>query len=123
MEQFHKELTERHAWYARWHAVPYITAVHFAVLIGIGYSIASYTAQATEVLAAGPAEQASHLMQQGKMFEIQNSEGQSMWSECTTAAPQRAVGWHSDPVRFRLVKEPLPRHSDPHPLPVTNARQ
>ncbi len=62
-------------------------------------------------------------MQKGSIFEIQNSEGQSMWSDCSSQAPKRPVGWHSDALRFRLIKEPLPQHDEPHLPPVnTNAR-
>jgi hypothetical protein len=60
----------------------------------------------------------THLMQQGSVFELQNAEGQVMLSECTSHVPQKPFGWNSDPVRFRLVKEPIPRHSPPTPEPI-----
>jgi hypothetical protein len=150
MEQFHRQLSESHAWYANWHTIPYVSVLHFVILITVGYGIASYTASAAEALAA-PATQAApqasaprgdvsdvrphpgtdfgpwhkisqwknckNLMQQGSIFEVQNAVGQSMWSECTSSTPKSPVGWHSEPTRFRLVKEPLPKRSEPHPLP------
>jgi hypothetical protein len=61
-----------------------------------------------------------HLHQQGKVFELQNAEGKSMLSECTVAVPKKPFDWYSEPTRFRLVKEPLPRRDEPLPQPVGN---
>jgi hypothetical protein len=58
-----------------------------------------------------------HLMQQGSVFEFQNAEGRILLSECTSSVPQKPFDWHSEPVRFRLVKESLPKHSPPTPEP------
>jgi hypothetical protein len=63
-------------------------------------------------------DKCAHLMQQGSVFELQSAEGQVMLSECTSRVPQKPFDWHSDPVRFRLVKEPIPKHSPPTPDPI-----
>jgi hypothetical protein len=145
MDQLHKDLSKKHEWYSRWHQIPHISAIHLFFLIGVGCFITSSltevvaTLEPNQVVAAAAApdttvgraegydygpwfaislwKNCSHLTQQGHVFELQNAEGQSMLSECTPQVPQGPFDWHSGPVRFRLVKEPLPRHSEPHPRP------
>ncbi len=40
MDQWHKSLVKRHAWYKQWHSVPFISALHFLMLAGVGSFIA-----------------------------------------------------------------------------------
>jgi hypothetical protein len=145
MNNIHEQLKKEYSWYQAWHNIPYISVLHFIILAGVGYGVASATAEQISVVESqiaasaqaasvisdgagvgnfdysnhagtdfGPWFTISHwkncpnLMQQGKTFELQNSEGQSMWSECTPQVPLKPFGWYSEPVRFRLVKDPQP---------------
>jgi len=52
----------------------------------------------------------------GYVFEVRNGEGLVMLTPCTV--PLRLpFDWTSQPVRFRLVEQPRPRHSTPVPRP------
>lgn len=53
----------------------------------------------------------------GFVFEVTNTEGQSLFTDCEVPLPL-PFDWTSDPVRFRVILEPAPRHSDPIPTPV-----
>ncbi len=139
MDNLHKNLSERHAWYAEWHKIPHINLLHFFFLIGVAaWTINAFNGSignvnANKLVGAvaeskdGPGldygpwfkiskwDDCSHLMNKGYIFEIQNAEGQSMFSECVAGVPKAPFDWHSDAVRFRLVKEPKPEHEDPFP--------
>lgn len=41
MRKLHEDMSERHRWYARWHAVPYVTLLHFLILCGVAYYTAT----------------------------------------------------------------------------------
>jgi hypothetical protein len=56
------------------------------------------------------------LARPGIVFELQNAREQSLFSPCGPL-PERPFDWAEGPVRFRLVEEPPPRHSEPIPLP------
>lgn len=148
MQDAHKDLCQRYPLYRRWHQLPLINALHFVMLMGVGTILTSTIvtavyANAPDVTAAPNTAAAEHrqdtpgidfgpwfsiskwgscknLMQQGTVFELQNEEGQSMWSACSAQVPKGPTDWNSAPTRFRLVKEPLPQHSEPHPLPVNS---
>ncbi len=147
MNDLHKRLTKENHWYAAWHKVPYVSLLHFVIFAGVGSLLALHVqgavlaqnvvhsqSDASATVGVGKAEgndfgpwftiskwdNCSHLMQQGRVFEIQNSEGQSMLSECTPQVPKGPFDWHSGPARFRLVKEPKPIHDEPLPLPRNN---
>jgi hypothetical protein len=52
----------------------------------------------------------------GIVFEVTNEDDQRLLTRC--AVPLDVpFDWDSPPVRFRIVPGPLPRHSDPIPLP------
>jgi hypothetical protein len=57
----------------------------------------------------------AHFVKQGNVFELQNAEGQVMLSDCIALVPKKPLDWHSEPTRFRLVKEPKVKHSPPSP--------
>jgi hypothetical protein len=59
----------------------------------------------------------AELERPGYVFEVVNEKGDSMLTECTVPL-QTPFDWTSPPVRFRLVPELPPRHSDPIPPPV-----
>ncbi|MES2006478.1 MAG: hypothetical protein V4436_00040 [Patescibacteria group bacterium] len=136
MNKLHKRLIKENELYAAWHKLPYISLFHFFFLIGIGSYVVLYVqnvafAQTQPAMVQAVAKgldygpwfsiskwsNCSHLMQRGSVFELQNAEGQSMLSECTEQVPQGPFDWHSSPVRFRLVKEPLPHRDTPMPQP------
>ncbi|WP_163271101.1 hypothetical protein [Chelativorans alearense] len=52
----------------------------------------------------------------GIVFEVQNAEGQTMATGCVAPLPL-PFDWTSDPVRFRIVEQEKPRHSEPLPQP------
>ncbi len=54
----------------------------------------------------------------GIIFELKNSQGQSLFSSCTGKVPATPFGWTSPPVLFRAVTQPKPEHSAPMPPPV-----
>ena len=53
----------------------------------------------------------------GYVYEVVNAEEQRMLTQCTVPLPL-PFDWQSGPVRFRLVPETKPRHSEPLPAPV-----
>jgi hypothetical protein len=53
----------------------------------------------------------------GIVFELKNSEGQTLLTECTPQLPPTPLGWKSPPVLFRAVPLPKPQHSMPMPAP------
>lgn len=53
----------------------------------------------------------------GYVFEVVNAEDQSMLTTCVVPL-HPPFDWSSAPVKFRIVPEPAPRHSDPLPLPA-----
>jgi hypothetical protein len=53
----------------------------------------------------------------GIVFEIRNSEGQSLFTPCVMPLPRMPFDWKSAPLRFRVVPEPKPEHSSPLPGP------
>lgn len=59
-------------------------------------------------------ERCERMMKKGKMFEVQNAEGNSIRTTCTPdRLPEKPIEWKSDAVRFRVVKaKPLRRSQD-----------
>ena len=53
----------------------------------------------------------------GYVFEVVNVEEQSMLTTCTVPL-EMPFDWASSPVKFRMVPESMPRHSDPLPRPA-----
>jgi hypothetical protein len=50
----------------------------------------------------------------GIVFEVQNGDGLSLLTTCMV--PLEVPGeWKTPPLRFRVVPEPMPRHSEPLP--------
>ena len=64
-------------------------------------------------------DQCRALARPGIVFEIQNVEGQSMFTACVAAVPAAPFDWTSPPTRFRAVVEPKPEHSTPIPPPLS----
>jgi hypothetical protein len=58
----------------------------------------------------------------GIIFEIRNSEGQSLLTRCVVPLPETPFDWKSPPVQFRAVPAPRPRHSTPIPRPSREGR-
>ena len=58
------------------------------------------------------------LARPGVVFEIQNADGQSMLTAYVVPMPKAPFDWKSPPLRFRVVVEPAPRHSEPIPPPA-----
>lgn len=60
----------------------------------------------------------ARLERPGYVFELENADGLTLQMHCeeTIILPH---DWATAPVRFRLIPEVPPRHSDPIPLPVT----
>jgi hypothetical protein len=58
----------------------------------------------------------ARLERPGYVFEVKNGEDQSLLTTCTIPL-QVPFDWKSPPVKFRLVREPAPRHSAPIPKP------
>ena len=52
----------------------------------------------------------------GIIFEVSNEEDLRLLTRCAVPLEVPA-DWDSPPVRFRVVPEPRPRHSDPLPPP------
>jgi hypothetical protein len=57
------------------------------------------------------------LARPGIVFEIRNTSGNSMFTECVTPLPAAPFDWQTPPVAFRAVPETPPPHSDPLPPP------
>ena len=57
------------------------------------------------------------LTRPGIVFEIQNSQGQSMFTPCVVPLPAAPENWKSPGVKFRAVVQLKPQHSDPLPTP------
>jgi len=53
----------------------------------------------------------------GIIFEIQNSEGQSIFTPCVVPLPPAPFDWKSPPIKFRAIPAPKPQHSTPMPPP------
>jgi hypothetical protein len=53
----------------------------------------------------------------GFVFEVTNAEQQTLLTECVVPL-EVPFDWRSPPLKFRLVPEPEPRHSDPIPAPT-----
>jgi hypothetical protein len=53
----------------------------------------------------------------GIIFEVVNADGQSVFTPCVAEVPV-PFDWTSQPIKFRPIEEPEPRHSDPLPLPI-----
>jgi hypothetical protein len=52
----------------------------------------------------------------GYVFEVTNAEQQTLLTPCVVPL-EVPFDWRSPPLKFRLVAEPEPRHSDPIPAP------
>jgi hypothetical protein len=70
-----------------------------------------------EWMAIAQWHECERLKRPGIVFEIQNAEGLSLFTQCTPAVPQVPFDWRSPPVRFRAVVQERPRHSEPIPAP------
>jgi hypothetical protein len=53
----------------------------------------------------------------GIVFELRNSEGQSLITPCVAQLPPTPFDWKSPPVMFRTVPAPPPQRSTPMPAP------
>jgi len=53
----------------------------------------------------------------GIVFELRNSEGQSLITPCVAQLPPTPFDWKSPPVMFRAVSAPRPQRSTPMPAP------
>jgi hypothetical protein len=62
-------------------------------------------------------QQCQQMARPGIIFELQNAEGLSLFTQCAEAVPDTPFDWKSPPVRFRAIKQPPPLHSDPLPPP------
>ena len=51
----------------------------------------------------------------GVVFELRNSEGQSLFAPCSPDLPALPFDWKSPPVVFRAVVTQKPQHSGPMP--------
>jgi hypothetical protein len=56
----------------------------------------------------------------GYVFEVVNAEEQRMLTTCTVPL-EMPLDWSSSPVKFRMVPEQEPRHSDPLPPPAEHS--
>lgn len=54
---------------------------------------------------------------QGYIFEVVNADDQYLLTTCTTPL-DFPFDWTSSPVKFRMIAETKPRHSDPLPPPI-----
>jgi hypothetical protein len=52
----------------------------------------------------------------GYVFEVTNAEQQMLLTPCVVPL-EVPFDWRSPPLKFRLVSEPEPRHSNPIPAP------
>ena len=71
----------------------------------------------SEWMAISQWHECERLVRPGILFEIQNAEGLSLFTPCTTTVPPMPFDWKSPPLRFRAVLQERPRHSDPIPEP------
>ena len=62
------------------------------------------------------------LARPGIIFELKNSEGQSLFAICSERLPPTPFDWKSPPVVFRAVPQPKPQHSAPMPRPKSDSR-
>lgn len=53
----------------------------------------------------------------GIVFEVQNEDGRTLTTDCIVPLPS-PFDWKSGPVRFRIVEQERPRHSEPLPPPA-----
>ena len=51
----------------------------------------------------------------GIIFELRNSDGQSLLTPCVAQIPPTPFDWKSPPVMFRAIPAPKPQHSTPMP--------
>jgi hypothetical protein len=58
------------------------------------------------------------LQRPGYVFEIRNTDGQSLFTHCVVPLPAMPFDWRSPPVEFRLVEEAPPQRSTPIPPPA-----
>ena len=59
----------------------------------------------------------------GIVFEIRNTDDQSMLVRCVFPLPASPFDWKSPPAQFRAVAESRPEHSEPLPLPEGQQEQ
>lgn len=52
----------------------------------------------------------------GHVFEIANNDGQTLLTECVEQV-ELPYDWKSPPLRFRVVEDAAPVHSNPLPRP------
>ena len=52
----------------------------------------------------------------GMVFEVVNADLQSLLTHCEIPL-ETPFDWRSPPLKFRVVVEPAPRHSEPLPKP------
>jgi hypothetical protein len=73
----------------------------------------------SEWLAFAQWAQCREMARPGIIFEIQNGEGQSLFTPCVVPLVEVPFDWRSPPVRFRAIPEPAPQRSVPLPGPRT----
>ena len=70
-----------------------------------------------EWLAISQWHECQRLARPGLIFEIRNSEGQSLFTPCVVKLPAMPFDWKSPPVMFRAIETPKPQRSTPMPPP------
>jgi hypothetical protein len=70
-----------------------------------------------EWIAIAQWQQCAQMEKPGIIFEIQNAENKSLFTECVLPLPAMPFDWKSPPLRFRAIPEPKPVHSAPAPRP------
>lgn len=56
----------------------------------------------------------------GMVFEVVNGDLQSLMTHCIVPL-ETPFDWRSPPLRFRVIVEPTPMHSEPLPKPSENS--
>ena len=59
----------------------------------------------------------AELAKPGIVFEVRNSDGQSLLTPCVQPLPKAPFDWTSPPKEFRAVPERPPERSSPIPAP------
>jgi hypothetical protein len=73
--------------------------------------------QITEWMDIARCHECEKMARPGIIFELKNSEGQTLFTPCVAELPPTPFGWKSAPAMFRAVSAPVPQHSTPMPPP------
>lgn len=71
----------------------------------------------SEWMAIAQWQDCAKMARPGIIFEVRNSEGQSLFTPCVQPLPAMPFDWKSPPVVFRAIPQPKPEHSTPMPAP------